>query len=224
MVNQNKHFTENDRIFYSDGYKLGQSAIEQGISNSTLFSAIELLYAAIDGLNDSIVALSDRQNKSAACKKGCHWCCHQAVYANSYELHFLSEKIKSRFSSEKISNYIDASEAKFAVTSKMNEEEVSTYKAPCPLLENGACSIYDARPMACRIYLSINLETCLEFYRHPENKLNYPALIEFPLRAGRMMNEGFMAALKGVGIATAEFRLEDGLRIVLKNDQPEFGK
>ena len=141
MANENKYFTENDRIFYSDGYKLAQSAIEQGLSNSTLFSAIESLYASIDGLNDSIMALAERQNRKVACCKGCHWCCHQAVYANSYELHFLSQKIKSQFSLEKISKYIEAAEGKFAVTSKMNEEEVSRHKSPCPLLENGACSI-----------------------------------------------------------------------------------
>ena len=224
MEDKNKQFTENDHIFFSDGFKLAQSAIDQGFSNSTLFSAIESLYAAIDGLNDSIVALSKRQNKGVACQKGCHWCCHQAVYANSYELHFLSEKIKSSFSAEKISKYIEAADEKFAATSKMNEEEISRYKKPCSLLENGACSIYEARPMACRIYLSTNLGTCLEFYKHPENNHNYPALIDFPLRAGRMMNEGFIAALKGYGIETVEFRLEQGLKIVLKNDQPEFGK
>jgi hypothetical protein len=77
--------------------------------------------------------------------------------------------------------------------------------------------------MACRIYLSTRLETCLEFYHHPENEQNYPALIDFPLKAGRMMNEGFMAALKENGIETAEFRLEEGLKIVLKNEQPIFG-
>jgi Fe-S-cluster containining protein len=224
MANEHKHFTEHDHIFYSDGFKLAQTAIEQGLSNATLFSAIESLYAAIDGLNDSVVALAERQNMRVACHKGCHWCCHQAVYANSYELHFLSEKIKSRFSKEQISEWIEAAEAKSAVTSQMDEEEISTYKSPCPLLKNGACSVYDARPMACRIYLSTKLNTCLEFYQHPENKLNYPALIDFPLRAGRMMNEGFMAALKGYGIETAEFRLEEGLRIVLKNEQPKFGK
>jgi Fe-S-cluster containining protein len=139
-------------------------------------------------------------------------------------LHFLSEKIKTRFSSEKISKWIEAAESKFVATSQMNEEQVSKYKAPCPLLENGACSVYDARPMACRIYLSTKLETCLEFYHHPENELNYPTLIEFPLQAGRMMNEGFMAALKEHSIETAEFKLEEGLRIVLKIDQPIFGK
>jgi len=76
--------------------------------------------------------------------------------------------------------------------------------------------------MACRIYLSTKLETCLEFCHHTDNETNYPALMDFPLRAGRMMNEGFSAALKAIGIETAEFKLEDGLRIVLKNDQPKF--
>ena len=218
----NKHFSENDRIFYSDGYKLAQLAIEVGISNNTLFSAIESLYAAIDGLNDSIVSLAERQNIHVACIKGCHWCCHQAVFANSYELHFLSEKIKKNFSSEELSGVISKADAKCLITSELAEEDILKHKAPCPLLKDGACSAHEARPMACRIYLSTKLETCLEFYKHPENATNFPALIDFPLRAGKMMNEGFRAALKGIGIETAEFRIEDGLRIVLKNNQPDL--
>jgi Fe-S-cluster containining protein len=222
MTNGNKHFSENDRIFYSDGYRLALSAIEKGLSNDTLFSAIESLYEAIDGLNDSIIALAERQDMKVACFKGCHWCCHQAVYANSYELHFLSEKIKEKFSADELAEILKKTEEKSSITSNLTEEQILKYKSPCPLLFEGACSIYSARPMACRIYLSTKLDTCLEFYNHPENETNFPALIDFPLRAGRMLNEGFRAALKEYGIETAEFRLEEGLRIVLKNTQPSF--
>lgn len=222
MTNVNKHFSENDRIFYSDGYRLALSAIERGLSNYTLFSAIESLDNAIDGLNDSIIALAERQNMKVACFKGCHWCCHQAVYANSYELHFLSEKMKEKFSADELAEILKKTEEKSSVTSKLTEEQILKYKSPCPLLKDGACSSYSTRPMACRIYLSTKLETCLEFYNHPENESNFPALIDFPLRAGRMLNEGFRAALKEYGIEIAEFRLEEGLRIVLKNTQPSF--
>ncbi len=222
MTTENKHFSENDRIFYSDGYNLAQTAIQQGFSNATLFCAIESLYASIDGLNDSIIALAERQNNKVACSKGCHWCCHQAVFANSYELHFLSDKIKKKFKAVELKKIINYSEAKFSVTSKLGDDEILKYKSPCPLLKDDACSIYDARPMACRIYLSTKLNTCLEFYHNPENETNYPALIDFPLRAGQMMNEGFSAALKEFGIKTAEFKLEEGLLIVLNNNQPEF--
>jgi Fe-S-cluster containining protein len=222
MTSENKHFTDTDRIFYSDGYKLAQSAIQNGFTNDALFSAIESLYEAVDGLNDSILALAQRQNIKVACQNGCHWCCHQAVYANSYELHFLSEQMKKNFTLEALSSLIRFTENKCAQTSVLNEKEILKFKSPCPLLKNGSCSIYSARPMACRIYLSKKIESCIEFYLHPENDENFPALIDFPLRAGRMMNEGFRAALKEFGIETAEFRLEEGLRIVLSNSQPIF--
>jgi Fe-S-cluster containining protein len=222
MTIGNKQFSENDRIFYSDGYQLAQSAIEKGLSNNSLFAAIESLYSAIDGLNDSIIALAQRQNIKVACFKGCHWCCHQAVFANSYELHFLSEKIKTNFNIATVTSFINKANEKHAITSKLDEEQILKYKSPCPLLADGACTVYAARPMACRIYLSTKLETCLEFFHHPENGSNFPALIDFPLRAGRMLNEGFMAALKKYGIETAEFKLEEGLSIALKNNQLSF--
>lgn len=222
MTPENKHFSQNDRIFFSDGYQLAQAAIQQGFSNETLFAAIRSLYDAIDGLNNSILALAERQNLNVACFNGCEWCCHQAVYANSYEIHFLSEEIKNNISPEELSNLIIRNENKYSVTSKLSDNEILKYKHPCPLLKNSSCSIYSARPMACRIYLSTKLETCIEFFDHPENESNYPALMDFPLRAGRMMNEGFRAALKEIGVKTTEFRLEEGLEITLKNNQPKF--
>ncbi|MFY9151405.1 MAG: YkgJ family cysteine cluster protein [Prolixibacteraceae bacterium] len=216
MNTENKHFSDNDRIFYSDGFKLAQSAIEVELSNETLFSAINLLYQEIDKLNESIVALAGKQNMKVACAKGCEWCCHQAVYANSYELHYLSDHILNQFTPEEIKGLTERAYAKEEKTAVLNENEIQKFKSPCPLLKNGACSAYQARPMACRIYLSTKLETCTEFYTHPENESNYPALLDFPLRAGRMMNEGFSAALKGAGVETAEFRMEEGLSIIFK--------
>src|ERR1035437_5853762 len=163
MIPENKYFNDSDRIFYSDGYRLAQSAIQQGFSNETLFVAIETLYASIDGLNESIIAMAERQNTPVSCYKGCHWCCHQAVFANSYELHFLAGYIEKNFTAGERSDIVERTEAKYSVTSTQNEEEILKYKAPCPLLKNDSRSVYTARPMACRIYLSTKLETCMEF-------------------------------------------------------------
>ena len=219
MTTNHKNFTETDRVFYSDGFNLAQSAIQKGITTEVLFQSIETMYEAIDGLNDSIAALARRQNIEIACTKGCHWCCHQAVFASSYEIHYLSEKIKQSFTPEQLKETREKTIRKNELTSALNEKEVLNYKHPCPLLNNeGSCSIYFARPVACRIYLSTNLETCLSFYYHPEDESVYPALMDFPLRAGRMMNEGFKSALKEAGIESAEFRLEEGLKIAFAPD------
>jgi len=216
MTEGKKKFSEQDRIFYSDGYRLAQSCIEKGLSNQTLFEAIETLYSSIDDLNSSLIAFAEKQNMKVACSKGCHWCCHQAVYANSYELHFLSEYIRKSFNREEIIGLADRAIKKNDVTSKLNEKDIRNYKSPCPLLKDGACSAYSARPVACRIYLSTNLSSCLKFYHCPEDETNYPQLLDFPLRAGRLMNEGFRAALKEANIETAEFRLEEGLTYLFR--------
>ncbi len=223
MTKEDKHFSEHDRIFYSQGYKLAQSAIEKGFTTQTLFEAVSSMYETIDQLNDSILDLAKKHQNDIACTKGCQWCCHQAVYANSYEIHFLSEKIKSSFPENDLKEITLKAENKSALTSKLSESNRLKYKSPCPLLKNGACSAYSYRPMACRIYLSTQLASCIEFYENPESEENYPALLDFPLRAGRMMNEGFASALKEIGIETAEFSFEDGLKIALSQAHLSFG-
>lgn len=211
MTTDSNKFSENERMLYRDGYRLAQSAVEEGLTNKKLFEAIQSLYSAIDELNDSIISYARKQNTNVACAKGCQWCCHQAVFANSYEIHFLSDYIGKNFSTDEITELTRRIHKKHEITSKLDDKEVLNFKAPCPLLKDGACSAYSARPVACRIYLSTNLPSCLHFYKHPEDEKNYPMLLEFPLKAGRLLNEGFMAALKEHGVETFEFKIEAGL-------------
>jgi hypothetical protein len=93
----------------------------------------------------------------------------------------------------------------------LKEIDLLNAKYPCPLLENGACIAYQARPMACRIYLSSDVNSCLNFYHKPQSKTSIPALLNLTLRTGQMMNEGFKSALKTSGIKTHEFRIEEKL-------------
>jgi Fe-S-cluster containining protein len=207
----NSSRSEYEQLFYNDGYQLGKEAAKNDYSEANLFRAMEQLYQAIDQLIDSLALMAQKQDQPIHCKKGCSYCCHQAVFANSYELHYLGNFIQKQFDSTGIRQIKEKAGAKNEVTSNLDEKSVLNHKSPCPLLKDGTCSVYTARPMACRIYLSTRVSTCIEFYQNPSNEENYPALLEFPLMAGRMMNEGFMAALKEAGIEIAEFRLEKGL-------------
>ncbi len=206
----------NGELFFNDGYQLVKSEIAGMVSKDSIFRALVKMYQSVDLLISSLLNFAERQGMQVACHKGCEWCCHQAVFANSYEIHYLSEYIKTRFSKEEREQIYKQAQVKNGKVKELKESEVLQYKFPCPALVNGACSAYEARPMACRIYLSTRLESCLEFYHHPESEKNFPALLDFPLMAGKMMNEGFINALKEKGINTAEFRLEEGLSITLK--------
>lgn len=210
-----------NKVFFNDGYQLAVSEIKGKADKDSIFRTLKKMYQSIDILTDSLLAFAEKQDIVVACNKGCEWCCHQAVFANSYETHYLSEYIKSNFTQEERLNVLERARQKNEKVKKLSEAGVLKYKSPCPLLINGACSAYEARPMACRIYLSTRIETCLEFFHHPGNEENYPALLDFPLMAGKMMNEGFIEALKEKEVGTAEFRLEEGLSITLEENWSE---
>ena len=61
-----------------------------------------------------------------------------------------------------------------------------------------------------RIYLSASEPSCRKEYDHPSDKRSFPGLFDFPLRAGRMMNEGFVAYLKQAGLQVSELPIEQG--------------
>lgn len=204
-------YLEYDRIFYKDGYRLGAQVTNAEPCEKNLFEAIETMYRSVDEFIESFLAMGQRQGVTVDCRKGCSWCCHQPVFANSYELRYLANHIRDSFSEQEQKKIYQLALEKNEKTSKLTEKEILNYKRPCPLLKDGACTAYPARPLACRIYLSMKVDSCCQFYLHPQSTDNYPALLDFPLRAGRMMNEGFFAALKENGIFSNELRLEEGL-------------
>jgi hypothetical protein len=104
------------------------------------------------------------------------------------------------------------------LTSRMKVQEFLHFKSPCPMLHGDSCIIYPARPMACRIYLSSDVASCRHEYYHPSETDYFPGLYEFPLLAGRMMNEGICAWLREYRIHPFEILMESALSTVLDND------
>jgi Fe-S-cluster containining protein len=210
-MNSTQSFSDLEKAFYSDGYQLGMKTVECNLSQDSLLLSISEMYSAIDKLIDSVNELAKQQHQPIECKKGCDYCCHQPVFALDYEMQYLNTFIKKNFTKQKQAEVKIRAHNNQQKLLDLSETEILNTKQPCPLLENDFCSVYEARPMACRIYLSTNVKTCLKFFTVPEDKSNFPALLEFPMRAGRFMNEGFKSALKTNGISVKEFRIDEKL-------------
>jgi Fe-S-cluster containining protein len=202
-----------EKAFYNDGFQLGMKAMESRADETALFSAIQEMYTAIDGLNDSFSVLAKQQGQSIECKVGCEWCCHQPVFALDYELDYLKNYINKYFDDETKAALKEKAKQKQNKLEKLDGDFLLNAKHPCPLLNEGACIAYEARPMACRIYLSSSVKSCLHFYNVPDDINSYPALLDLPMRLGRIMNEGFKSALKMSGIVPEEFRIEEKLTV-----------
>lgn len=204
-------FSESDKIFHSDGYHLGQTWAEKGNSLFNIVCGQTELYQSVDGLIYSLLAQAERHGRKTDCARGCSWCCYQPVFANSLEINCLGEYMRKNFPPDLTKETALKASQKNNRVSLIQESEILHHKSPCPLLNDGACMAYEARPMACRIYLSTSLRSCQLFFNDPGHAENFPALLEFPLRAGRMLNQGFTAAFRQNGFNVEEYRIEEGL-------------
>ena len=198
------------RIFYRDGYRLALHHLEKELSASNLGAAIGELFRAVDELLEAFLQRSAMEGLASDCKQDCTWCCHQEVFALSHEFLYLNKYVNQNLSGETRTLILGKARDKVKLSMNKSVEEQLKIRAACPFLESGSCLAYEARPMACRIYLSSSARSCKEEHDHPHNKAHHPDLFEFPLQAGRMLNEGFVACLKQMGLQVAELPIEQG--------------
>ena len=205
------------RIFFSDGYKLAGEILGDHITSDKLSKLSQLVYESIDSLIESFTGRAKGENQPVHCKKGCFWCCAQSVFTVPWEVIYLGNYIGEHFTEEKLDMVLTLLRQKNDRTERMNLSEKLRYRHFCPLLEEKACWVYPARPMACRIYLSMDVTSCIGEHHHPDDTEVFAKLFAFPLLAGRMLNEGIAAWMKQQGLSVQEITLEAGLLTVLEN-------
>lgn len=105
---------------------------------------VRTLYEAIKPLTGAISTL-------AACKKGCSHCCHIAVTVNDAEAEVIRQATG-------ITPVQPATNHKLDSRDDFAQRLPLGYGNPCPFLKGGECSIYEARPMACRTHFNFDID------------------------------------------------------------------
>lgn len=92
----------------------------------------------------------------AACRQGCAHCCHIPVTISSVEADLIGRRMGRRparpAQAVRLQEFDDLDEAVPALEAISAGREPS----PCPFLQDDACSVYDVRPMACRLLLNLD--------------------------------------------------------------------
>lgn len=96
------------------------------------------------------------------CKLGCCHCCRHHILVDIAEAHTLAQYVKRELSADQISNLRmrtqqwherDTSRPGRCPSANIDGQAgLSNYHPYCPLLVNGACSVYPVRPVVCRVY------------------------------------------------------------------------
>ena len=114
---------------------------------------------AMDSLVIATDAMASMMAPISACTAGCDHCCKtMAVSAHEVEAEAIASYLRS----------LPQTEQRLIIKSLREQADVEAriekmpYRQACAFLENGRCSIYEIRPIACRRWVSSEVQDCTD--------------------------------------------------------------
>ncbi|HEX8643769.1 MAG TPA: YkgJ family cysteine cluster protein [Allosphingosinicella sp.] len=154
--------------------------------------------------------------KALGCRMGCAHCCHAWVSAKAPEVLIAKRAIAPRALAA-----VQASvEAAFTATGIAAPAERAAMAAPCPMLLDNRCRIYEARPAACRTAVSLDAALCAEAFRPGAAPVDIPTP-EFHIVMRRGYAIALAGALKRAGYPAASYEFVAAMRAALSRDDAE---
>lgn len=119
---------------------------------------------------DAAIARSPEAG-TRACASGCSFCCHFPVGVTFAE----AERLLQALAGEPALQDRVISAA--AETARLSWQQLAAAMVPCPLLRDGNCAVYAARPLGCRGWNSADASACAAGTSVPLDEPAYTAAL-----------------------------------------------
>lgn len=116
----------------------------QALKAKNAATKVKALRAMLDVVNKAAYGI-------AACSKGCSACCHVSVMVSADEAAVIASEIGTKA----------AKPLRYAVHGDNARSTLRHYGEACPFLVQGACSIYESRPLSCRTLFNMDRDALL---------------------------------------------------------------
>jgi len=150
-----------------------------------------------------------------ACRAGCAHCCYQPeVTVTAIELFRVADYVVAHFSPDQIATLTSGATAKPVLPTASSDTWVLR---ACPLLVDGACSVYEARPLVCR---SINSYAVSDCERARRQNRQQPTIRTYgpQERAGYLTLDMLQQGIAATGREAQLLNLAPALAIALSDD------
>lgn len=110
-------------------------------------------------------------NPALDCKKGCSHCCYTSITPAAIEILVIADMLKQRLTKAELRKLIEHCREQALRLHGLTAAEAKDVRMPCVLLNaNGACGIYDQRPMICRAWNSLDVRACIAQKEKPRSQ------------------------------------------------------
>ncbi|MGE0478848.1 MAG: YkgJ family cysteine cluster protein [Phycisphaerae bacterium] len=183
-------------------------------------TALRVVQAAIRA-EAAADALMDRSPDRArrACQAGCSFCCHIAVSLTVPEALRIAAELRATRTAEDLRRVRDRIASVSARVSALSLEERAKARTACALLgADGACTIYEFRPLGCRSWTSLARDDCERAFernepghRGAQDKVGYVAACA--------VTEGLERGLRAAGLDAAQYEFHSAVLRALDDEQ-----
>lgn len=141
--------------------------------------------AALDVMTSTLLA---KETEPPPCKKGCCHCCSEALYVDEREADLMVKSIPDALKPTvqmQTLEWLRRAEPMLGEPYPLDGFAWRRLNNPCPFLVKGECSVYDVRPMGCRVFFAKgNADDCAmpmrEHQKFAEFAMEAVSMVAFP--------------------------------------------
>jgi Fe-S-cluster containining protein len=137
------------------------------------------------------------------------------VDVRAAEVFRILDFVEQSFTSEGKARVYAEVRANSAALGKLGEGERVTRNVKCPFLNEGLCTVYEARPQSCRNYHATSADGCRQSYEEPENLDIDPDFAPGVYQAGGAHVEAVSTAMRDAGYDVNAYELNCALDAAL---------
>lgn len=166
------------------------------------------------------VAVQCEGQPALDCHKGCATCCTLRVTATAPEVFMLARFIRAvapGLARHGISLRDQVARAN-GVTCGCGEDDRIALRERCPFIAQGACVIYQVRPLACRGLASHDRKACAQAAAGRVDAIPYS---EPHMRVRSLVQNAMQSALRDAGLPWASYELNHALLMALDDEDLE---
>lgn len=126
--------------------------------------------AALQRAQDEVFSeMALRLPTPLACQPGCSYCCYLEIEVRPDEAFLIADHLRQNCSRHERQAVLEKARANAARLAPLSAEQKETANLACPLLKEGLCTVYPARPGACRAFHALLRGLCRRSFKHPDD-------------------------------------------------------
>jgi Fe-S-cluster containining protein len=191
--------------------RLLDDKIQVSVRHGSVDPLMEFVYSSLTAGAEHIAHIP------LACRKGCSFCCHLWVDATPPEVLYAVKNMPP----DQRQKALEAVERVCGLSAGVSFEERSRkFNPACSLLDDqGACSVYESRPISCRTVVSSNADECRSTIVEGSDA-GFPSP-----QVWVTLQDSYITALEGAlihaGLAYQAHELNESLKIALTKADAE---